>query len=150
MVSIPHWVTGSMQTLSFNQLARELAAAGAAPAVIARITEELKDHCADAEAAAAQSGANRTEARWLARQSLGTAESIVAAVTANPELLDWRHRWPQSARCVDSITFCLALPFAPLIYCATHPASIVRWSLSSSLAVCITGSLLLGMQWLLV
>jgi len=28
-------------------------------------------------------------------------------------------------------------------------AGIVRWSLSSSLAVCVTGSLLLGLQWLL-
>lgn len=139
-----------MQTLSFRQLERELAAAGAAPAVIARITEELKDHCADAEAVAIEAGASPAEAHFDARQSLGTAASIIAAVKSKPELLDWRHRWPQSARCVDSLSFCLALPVAPFVYCATHPASIVRWGLSSSLAVCITGTLLFAMQWVLV
>ena len=139
-----------MQTFSFNQLERELAAAGAAPAVIARITLELKDHCADAEAAALDRGLSPAEARHQARVSLGSSEAIVAAVAAQQSLLDWRHRWPQSARCVDSFTYCLALPAAPFLYCASHPAWIVRWSLSSSLAACITASILFGMQWLIV
>lgn len=139
-----------MPALSYQQLARQLAAAGAAPAVIARITEELKDHCADAEAAARATGANPSEARRLARRSLGSADSIVAAVVAQPALLAWRHRWPQSARCIDSFAYVLLLPVAPFVYCATHPASLVRWSLSSSLALCITGTLLFGMQWLIV
>jgi hypothetical protein len=139
-----------MRPLSFRKLERELTAAGAAPAVIARITEELRDHCADAEAAARLTGASPSEARRQARRRLGSAESIVAAVARQPALLDWRHRWPQSARCLKSLLDLLALPAAPIVYCATHPASIVRWSLSSSLAVCITGTLLFAMQWAIV
>jgi hypothetical protein len=139
-----------MQTLSFEKLARELEAVGAAPSVIARITEELKDHCADAEQAALERGLSPRQARRRAREELGSADAIVRAVAADPQLLDWRHRWPQSARCVDSLTWYLALPAAPFVYCASHPASIVRWGLSSSLAVCITGSILFAMQWLIV
>jgi NAD(P)-dependent dehydrogenase (short-subunit alcohol dehydrogenase family) len=139
-----------MPPLNFKQLVRQLAAAGAAPAVIARITEELKDHCADAEAAARARGASPFEARRLARRGLGSAESIVAAVAAQPQLLDWRHRWPQYSRCIDSLIYFLLLPAAPFVYCATHPASVVRWGLSSSLALCITGTLLFAMQWVIV
>jgi NAD(P)-dependent dehydrogenase (short-subunit alcohol dehydrogenase family) len=136
-----------MPALSFEQLARQLAAAGAEPAVIARITAELKDHCADAEAAARACGASPSAARKQALRCMGSAESIVAAVAAQPQLLDWRHRWPQSARCIDSLSYCLLLPAAPIIYCATHPALVVRWGLSSSLALCVTGTLLFAMQW---
>jgi hypothetical protein len=139
-----------MPALSFKQLARQLAAAGAEPAVIARITEELQDHCSDAEAAARARGASAAAARRQARRSLGSVESIVAAVVAQPELLDWRHRWPQSARCIDSLSYLLLLPAVPFVYCATHPASVVRWGLSSSLALCITGTLLFAMQWMIV
>jgi hypothetical protein len=139
-----------MPALNFRQLERQLAAAGAAPAVIARITEELRDHCADAAAAARARGASPSEARRMARRGLGSARSIVAAVAAQPDLLDWRHRWPQSARCIDSFTYLLLLPVAPIVYCATHPASVVRWSLSSSLALCVTGVLLFAMQWAMV
>lgn len=139
-----------MQTLSFEKLARQLEAVGAAPSVIARITQELKDHCADAEQAALERGLGPDEARRQARQSLGSSDAIAAAVASQPQLLDWRHRWPQSARCVDSLTWCLAAPVAPFVYCASHPAFIVRWGVSSSLAVCVTGSILFALQWLIL
>lgn len=136
-----------MQALSFRQLEQELAALGAAPSVIKRITEELKDHCADAEAAALDQGVGASEARRLALESLGSSRAIVAAVGAQPDLLNWRHRWPQSARCLDSLALYVALPAVPFVYCASHPASIVRWSLSSSLAAFVTASMLFAMQW---
>ena len=146
-----------MPALSFKQLALELEAAGAERSIAARIIQELKEHCADAEAAALVTGISRLEARRQARENLGSVSTIVAAVSARPDLLDWRHRWPHSAQWIDSLTFCLALPAAPIVYCATHPALIVRWGLSSTLAVGITGSILLGLhslvpglQWLIV
>jgi len=138
-----------MPAFSFNELARELQAAGAAPSVIVRTIQELEDHCADAEAAALDQGLSLIEARRQALQSLGSLDAIVGEVAARSTLLDWRHRWPQSAHCVDSVAFCVALPAAPFVYCATHPAGLVRWGLSSSLAVCITGSILLTLQWLI-
>ena len=150
MESIPPWVTGSMQTLRFDELRRELEAAGSAPPVVARIIAELKDHLADSEAAALASGASQAEARRQALEILGTSSAIAQAVAARPQLLDWRHRWPQSAQCVDSLTYCLAVPVVPFVYCLLHPASIVRWGLSSSLAACVTGLLLFTMQLVIV
>ena len=137
-----------MQTLSFEKLKQSLAAAGVARSVASRIADEIGDHIADAEAAAIASGMSPAEARRSALLSLGSADSIVAAVAAQPALLDWRHRWPQSARCVDSLAYCAAIPVAPFVYCCAHPASVARWGLSSSLAACVTASLLLAMQWM--
>jgi hypothetical protein len=128
-------------------LERELRAAGVARTVIFRTIQELQDHCEDAEAAARARGLSGRAARREARASLGRANEIVAEVCARRELMDWRYRWPQSARCLDSFAFCLALPVVPFVYCASHAASITRWGLSSSLAVCVTGSLLFAMQW---
>jgi len=139
-----------MQTLSFRQLRRELRAAGAAPSVIDRITLELGEHCQDAEDAALARGASAEEARREACAALGSSAAIVAAVASQPNLLDWRHRWPYSARCVDSIAACLAWPVAPFVYCMSHQAMIVRWGVSSSLAACVTAMLLLAMQLLTV
>lgn len=138
-----------MQTLSFRRLVHELEAAGAAPDVIARMSQELKDHCEDAETQALSQGMDPDAARAHARESLGNEAAIVSAVRARSELLSWRQRWPQSARCVDSLAYCLVLPAAPFVYCASHPAWIVRWSLSSSLATCVTASLLFAIQWLM-
>ena len=139
-----------MQRLSFHELEDELRAVGAAPPVIARITRELKDHCEDAEATAIARGLSADVARREALASLGSTETIVAAVAASPELLDWRQRWPKSARCVDSLAWCIALPAAPFCFCASHPAAIVRWGLSSSLAACVTGSILFARQWMIL
>lgn len=135
-----------MPALSFDRLARELSAAGAAPSVIDRILQELADHCADAESVALARGRNPAAARREALASIGRVEAIVAAVRSRSELLDWRHRWPGPARCFDSLAWCVALPAAPFVYCATHPAGLVRWSLSSSLATCITAVILFALQ----
>lgn len=139
-----------MRPPSFDKLARQLRAAGAAEAVIDRIIHELRDHFADAEAEALERGASPAEARRRARRCIGPSPAIVAAVSCRRQLLDWRHRFPQSARCVDSLTWCLVAPVAPFVYCASHPAGIVRWGLSSGLAICVTATMLLGMRWLIV
>jgi hypothetical protein len=138
-----------MRAPDFDTLARELEAIGAAPSIISRTRQELSDHYADIRAAALAAGLSHAAARREAAKSIGSLDIIVAAVAARPNLLDWRHRWPKAAIYVDSLTYCLLWPATPFVYCATHPAGIVRWSLSSSLAVCVTGSLLLGLQWLL-
>jgi hypothetical protein len=138
-----------MPAPDFDKLARELEAIGAAPSIISRTRQELADHYADVQAAALAGGLGRAAARREAAASIGSLENIVAAVAARPNLLDWRHRWPRAANYIDSLIYCLLWPATPFVYCATHPAGIVRWSLSSSLAVCVTGSLLFGLQWLL-
>jgi hypothetical protein len=138
-----------MRPPDFDTLAQELRAVGAAPSVITRIIEELGDHCADAEAVALEGGLAREQARRAALNSLGSIVEIVAAVAERSELLDWRHRWPHSARYVDRLTCCLVAPAAPFVYCAMHPAWLLRWGLSSGLAACVTASMLLGLNWLI-
>jgi hypothetical protein len=137
-----------MSVLNFEALERELKAAGAAPNIIARTLLELREHCADIEAAAIERGMSAEQARARAIRRLGTSAAIVAEIRARRELLDWRHRWPHSARCVDSISYCLAWPVAPFVYCATHPAGIVRWGVSSGLGACITACILLTLNWI--
>lgn len=139
-----------MPALSFDKLAQELAAAGAAPAVINRTIRELKDHYADARSAALGHGLAPAEAHRQALECLGSAEAIIAEFSARPLLLDWRHRWPHSARCLDRACYWLAVPAASFVYFASHPGGLVRWSLSSSLALCVTASLLFVLQWLIV
>lgn len=139
-----------MPALSYQQLAQELEAAGAAPHTIVRIIQELRDHAADAEAAAIERGADREAARRESLASLGSMEAIVEAVARHGCLLDWRCRWPRSARCLESLSLCLAVPAAPFVYVATHPGGLVRWGISSSLACCITGSILFGLQWVIM
>jgi hypothetical protein len=136
----------SSAAFSFEQLARELEAAGTARSVIRRTVQELQDHCEDAQAAALERGLSADAARTEALECLGSVEAIVAEAASRASLLDWRHRWPTSARYVDSIAYCCALPAAPFVYCATHPAGIVRWSLSSGIATCITAAMLLVLQ----
>ena len=138
-----------MPALSYKKLAQELEAAGAAPRIIARMISELRDHCADAEAAALERGLSPAAARREALEALGSVSAIVDEVSRHNCLLDWRHRWPRSARCVDSMTYCLAMPAAPFVYWASHPAGIVRWGVSSSLGLCITGTILFGLQWII-
>jgi hypothetical protein len=138
-----------MQPLDFIHLERELRGSGVQRAVVLRTIQELKDHCADAEADALEHGMTPRAARRFALRRLGSAESIVTEVCSRRELMSWRHRWPNSARCLDSVAYCFVLPAASFVYCSSHRASITRWGLSSSLAVCVTGSLLYVLQWLL-
>jgi len=137
-----------MRSPDFQRLARDLEAVGAAPAVIRRTIEELQNHLDDAEAAAIEAGLDGPAARRAAYRALGQRKRIVAEIAARPQLLSWRRRWPQAASCVDTVSYCALWPVTPFVYCATHPAGIVRWGVSSSLAACVTGTLLFAMQWL--
>ena len=138
-----------MRVSEFERLAHELEAVGAAPAIIRRMLAELEDHYEDAVAAARKSGIDRDTAERVAADSIGRVDLIVDEVAARPNLLSWRRRWPQAARCVDSVSYCLLWPASPFVYCANHPAGIVRWSVSSSLAICVTGTILLSLHWMM-
>lgn len=135
-----------MSAPEFGKLASELEAVGASPSVISRTLIELEDHCADVEAVALKKGFDRATARRHALECLGDLDAIVAAVAARPNLLSWRCRWPHAARWAESMSYCLLWPAVPFVYCATHPAGIVRWSLSSTLAICVTATILFILQ----
>jgi len=138
-----------MRPPEFRRLARNLEAIGVAPSVIRRTVQELQDHFEDAEAAARADGLDDKAAFRAAVRTLGRLDAIAAEIAARPNLLSWRHRWPQTARCVDSMSYCLLWPVSPFVYYANHPAGIVRWGLSSSLAACVTATMLLVLHWIL-
>lgn len=144
-----HWELRSMQAPELDRLARDLEAIGAAPSIICRTLQELEDHLADAELAARQRGLTQPAAQREAAEALGDLRQLVAQVALRPRLLVWRRRWPVVARCLHSVSYCLLWPVSPLVYVAAHPADAVRWGLSSSIALCITASLLLSLQWLM-
>jgi hypothetical protein len=138
-----------MRVADLERLAHELDAVGAAPAIIRRTLQELEDHYEDAVAAARRAGLDRAAAETAAARSIGDLKHIVTEVAARPDLLSWRHRWPHAANCVNCASYCLLWPVSPFVYFVNHPAGIVRWSVSSSLAICVTGSILLSLHWMM-
>lgn len=136
-----------MRRPELEGLERALLEAGVAPRFVYRTLSELADHCDDIEADALASGASRAEAARLARHAIGNDADIVAAVSAQRELLCWPCRWPRSAHCIESLCYYALLPAAPFVYCAERGSTIARWSLSTSLALLVTGTLLFSLQW---
>jgi hypothetical protein len=132
----------------FDRLKLALLEGGVAPRYVQRTILELEDHYADIANEAIAAGLSAADAAAEARAALGSEESIARAVIARTELRDWVHRWPRAAHCVKTAVLLVLLPVVPVVYCAHRGPSIVRWSISASLALFATSALLLGMQWL--
>jgi len=134
----------------FERLKLALLEGGVASRYVQRTILELQDHYTDIENEAIAAGLSARDAAAQARAALGSNKSIASAVIAHTELRDWTHRWPRAARYARAAVLLVVLPVAPLLYCACRGPSIARWSISASLALLVTGSLLLGMQWVIV
>ena len=134
----------------FQNLEEKLLAAGVAARFVRKTIDELSDHFTDLESEAHRAGYCGDEARAVARETLGSDVAIVAAVSAQRELLSWSRRWPRSARCVHRSCYYLLLPAAPFIYCCERGSSIARWSVSASLGVLVTGGMLFSLQWFIL
>jgi len=135
-----------MPAPEFRALRGALLAAGIAPAVVGRTLQELKDHFDDIRDAAVGDGLAPADAEALARRTLGSDDSIVAAMAARDALKCWHCRWPRSAAFLRQIGFVVCLPYAPVLYCAHHGGAIARWSASASLGLLVTGAMLFSMQ----
>lgn len=134
---------------TFHRLRKELRRGGVSPRYIERTISELQDHYADIESAALDRGLPPEEAAAAARRGLGTDGAIAAAVLSEPSLKTWAHRWPRTAGALVTTAWVAVLPVVPFVYCAQRGEAIARWGLSASLAVLMTGALLLGMHSLL-
>ncbi len=134
----------------FERLKRALLDGGVAGRYVQRTVLELQDHYTDIENEALAAGLSAHDAARQARAALGSEKSIAAVVIAHTELRDWTHRWPRAARYARTAVLLIVLPVVPVLYCAYRGPSIARWSISASLALLLTGGLLLGMQWLIV
>src|SRR5690606_16062059 len=134
----------------FERLRLELLNAGIAPAYVERAVRELTDHFEDLEAAAREAGHGPAEAARWAEHALGSEEAIAATLLARPELRTWYERWPRTTLCLRALACVGMLPLVPIAFCFDRGAAIARWGASVALAMLVTASLLLSMNWLLL
>jgi hypothetical protein len=134
----------------FESLRLELLRGGVTRSYVERTILELAEHYADLERAAVTSGLRPDEAARAALETLGTERSIAAAVLAHPELLTLRARYPRVAQYLHSAASIGTLPGLPLIFCLAHRPGIARWGAAVSLAATLMGSVLAGLNWLIV
>jgi hypothetical protein len=134
----------------FESLRLELLRGGVTRTYVERTILELAEHYADLERAAVASGLRPDEAAHAALETLGTDRAIAAAIIAHPELLTLRARYPRVAQYLHSAAAIGTLPGLPLIFCLAHRPGIARWGAALSLAVTLMGSVLAGLNWLIV
>lgn len=134
----------------FEALRLELRKRGVAPLYVERTVAELSAHLADLESAARAAGLGDAEAERVARATLGDDRTIAAAVLGRPELLVWSMRYPRVAYCLQSAATIGTLPALPLVYCIEHRPELARWGAALGIAVTIVGSLMAGLNALIV
>jgi len=134
----------------FEALRLELRKRGVAPLYVERTVSELTAHLADLESAARDAGLDDAEAERVARATLGDDRAITAAVLGRPELLAWSTRYPRVAYCLQSAATIGTLPGLPLVYCIEHRPELARWGAALGIAVTIVGSLMAGLNALIL
>jgi hypothetical protein len=134
----------------FESLRLELLRRGVTKACVERTILELAEHYADLKRAAVASGLCTDEAARVASEALGNERAIAAAILARPELLTFRARYPRVAQCLNSAAAIGTLPGLPLIFCLEHRPELARWGAAVSVAAMLMGSVLAGLNWLIV
>lgn len=134
----------------FRNLQRELQRGGVGRRYIERTIAELRDHYADLEQSEIGRGLSPQEAAASAAAAIGDEQTLAAAVLSRPELKQWSHRWPRTARLIRSTALVVAMPAVPVLYCAYRRDVIVRWGASIGLASLLTVGLFLAQSLLLM
>jgi hypothetical protein len=134
----------------FESLRLELLRSGVTPIYVERTILELAEHYSDLESAALASGLSADEAARTACATLGNERAIAAAILMRPELLTFRTRYPRVAHYLHSAATIGALPGLPLMFCIEHRPELARWGAAISVAVTLMGSVLAGLNWLIV
>jgi hypothetical protein len=139
-----------MRDERLESLRLELLRSGVNPLYVDRTIVELGEHYADLESAARAAGQSPAEAARSAAAALGHQSELVAAVLARHELLSFSTRWPRVAHCLESAATIGTLPGLPLLYCIEHRPELARWSAAIGGAMALMGSVLAGLNWLIV
>jgi hypothetical protein len=134
----------------FEALKVELLRGGVAPVYVERTILELGEHYTDLRSDALAAGMSDEEAACNAWSMLGSEQSIAAAILGRPELLAWDRRWPRIAVCLRSAATLGALPGLPVVFCVDHRPDIARWGGAIGAAMLLVGSILAGLNWLIV
>jgi hypothetical protein len=128
----------------------ELLRGGVNPVYVDRTIVELGEHYADLESAALAAGQTPADAARSAAAALGHESELVAAILTRHELLSFSSRWPRVAQCLQSAAAIGTLPGLPLLYCLEHRPELARWSAAIGAATALMGSVLAGLNWLIV
>lgn len=139
-----------MRDGQFESLRLELLRSGVTPVYVERTILELAEHYTDLESAALACGSSADEAAHIALASLGSEQHIAAAIRAQPGLLTFSTRYPRVAQCLHSAATIGTLPGLPLMFCIEHRPELARWGAAISAAAMLMGSVLAGLNWLIV
>ena len=139
-----------MREGQFESLRLELLRSGVTPVYVERTILELAEHYSDLESAALASGLSADEAARVAGATLGNERAIAAAILTRPELLTFSTRYPRVAHYLHSAAAIGTLPGLPLMFCIEHRPELARWGAAISVAVTLMGSVLAGLNWLIV
>ena len=126
-------------------LRRALIHGGVEPSFVTRTLAELYDHYEDIEAEALRAGYSESEASAEALARLGRARVIADEVLKRPELKSWAFRWPWVPAVLRQLVILMAVATVPAAVVVSRGPVIVRWCVSTGLAVLLTGGLLLLM-----
>jgi hypothetical protein len=134
----------------FESLRLELLRSGVAPVYVERTILELAEHLEDLESTGLAAGLSADEAARAALATLGNEHAITAAVLARPELLTFSTRYPRVAHYLHSAAAIGSLPGLPLMFCIEHRPELARWGAAIGVAATLMGSVLAGLNWLIV
>ena len=128
-----------------TRVRRALISGGVEPFFVARTLAELSDHYEDLEAEARAAGYSESEASLDAMERLGRGQVIAEEVLRHPELKSWAFRWAWVPAVLRHLVILMSLATVPAVVVVTRGSVIVRWCVSTGLAVLLTGGLLLLM-----
>lgn len=127
----------------FRALRRKLVRGGVAPAMVTRTLAELYDHYEDLESEALASGCSPAGASVEAMERLGSSRVLAREVLSHPEFQSWAFRWPWVPAVLRHFVILTSLASVPVLVVVSRGPLIVRWCVSTGLAMLITGGLLL-------
>ena len=136
-------IPASAPSSEFRALRRDLVRGGVAPAMVTRTLAELYDHYEDLESEALASGRSSAEASAEAMERLGSSRVLAREVLGHPEFQSWAFRWSWVPAVLRRIVILTSLVSVPVLVVVSRGPVIVRWCVSTGLAMLITGALLL-------
>ncbi len=135
-----------MREPGFDEMYRQMLAAGVSPRIVQRTVAELRDHYDDLKFELVERGASMEKAAHIASRQLGELDLIARQTASKPELQRWSYRYPALGRVALPLLCVAALPIAPLIAGIQHAHTLIRWGTIMTLSALITASLFLAMQ----
>ena len=140
----------SAPSVEFRALKRKLVRGGVAPAIITRTLAELQDHHEDLQAEALASGRPVAEASVEAMERLGSSRVLAREVLRHPQFQSWAFRWPWVPAALRQAVVLTSLASVPVLVVVSRGPAIMRWCVSTGLAMLITGAMLLLLAHILI